>query len=159
MLPHIKTIIYASDLGEKTRPNFNMAAILANGQGAKIICVHVIEPLPDYIHSLIGDNLEKSKIDRSYAENAKAKEKVLLDRIEAFFKDEFSGKEITFTVEARVLTGQVEDVILRVAKKENADLIVMGSRTHSKLGRFMLGSSATKLIHTSVVPVLVIPIN
>ena len=80
-------------------------------------------------------------------------------RIQDFYKEELEGKESEFNTEIMVITGQIEEVILETAKKENADLIVMGSRTHSVVGRMMMGSSANKVVHTSEIPVLVVPIH
>ena len=54
----------------------------------------------------------------------------------------------------------VEDVsavegILRTAKDEGCDLIVVGSHGRSGLSRLMLGSVASKIVAHSTVPVLV----
>jgi len=159
MLPQIKTIIYASDLGEKTRPVIRMAASIANVQHARLICLHILEPISDYVHNIIGVNVERSTIDNSFKEDAVAAEKLIQKRIDLFLEEEFKDTKLNFTTEIKVITGQVEDVILQTAQKEQADLIVMGSRTHSAMGQFILGSNANKVIHSSKFPVMVVPIK
>lgn len=47
--------------------------------------------------------------------------------------------------------------LLRMAKEINADLIVCGSHGRGVVGRLMLGSVSSKIVHRSRVPVLVVP--
>lgn len=159
MLPEIKTIIYASDLGHQTRPAMRMAASIAREHNAKIIYLHVLEPLADTARTLVGSYFSESEIDSKFAESVVTTKEHMNTRIEEFYKEELEGKESEFSTEIMVITGQIEEVILETAKKENADLIVMGSRTHSVVGRMMMGSSANKVVHTSEIPVLVVPIH
>jgi nucleotide-binding universal stress UspA family protein len=51
---------------------------------------------------------------------------------------ERAGTSLTVTTE--VIAGHAEEIIIEVAKKWEADLIVLGSHGHSGLGRFLLGS-------------------
>ncbi|MEP7341684.1 MAG: universal stress protein [Acidobacteriota bacterium] len=44
------------------------------------------------------------------------------------------------TVTTEVIVGHAEEIIIEVAKKWNANLILLGSHGHSGLGRFLLGS-------------------
>ena len=55
-----------------------------------------------------------------------------------------------------VKTGFAAQEITEFAKKENYDLIVMGSRGFSGVKRFFLGSVAQKVIIDAVCPVMVI---
>lgn len=158
MLPEIKTIIYASDLGEKTRPAIKMAASIAEKYQAKVIFLHVIEPITDSARALVRSYIPDSEIDAKVEETKAATLDTMKERIELFYKEELDGKSPEFETEIRVKSGAIEDVILKAAEKEKADLIVMGSRTHSTFGRMIMGSSANKIVHASKVPVLVVPI-
>lgn len=51
--------------------------------------------------------------------------------------------------------GNPGEVIVRVAKEENASLIVTGTRGMGKIRRTFLGSISDFIIHHSHVPVLV----
>ena len=85
----------------------------------------------------------------------------MVKRIEAFCQDELPA-DFTFPKgkpEARIAVGNVEEEILYVADHINADLIVMGTRTHSNLTKLFLGSSAQKVLQRSKRPVLIAPLD
>ena len=60
-------------------------------------------------------------------------------------------------MEAEIGWGEAAEGIVNYAEKNQIDLIVMTTRGRSGLGKFFLGSVASKVISTSPVPVLVIP--
>ena len=58
--------------------------------------------------------------------------------------------------EARILVGQVAETIVKHAKASGCDLICIGTRGLTQLGGILLGSTATKLLHISTLPVLLV---
>jgi nucleotide-binding universal stress UspA family protein len=58
--------------------------------------------------------------------------------------------------EARVLVGQAAEMIVEHAKNARCDLICIGTRGMTELGNLLLGSTATKVMHISTVPVLLV---
>jgi nucleotide-binding universal stress UspA family protein len=65
---------------------------------------------------------------------------------------EKSGFEVT----ASLLSGQVEEVLCAYRTEHAIDLIVMGAYGHSKIREFLVGSTTTKLIRQSRVPLLLL---
>ncbi len=57
---------------------------------------------------------------------------------------------------ARVLVGPVAETIVRHARETRCDLVVVGTRGMTAAGNMLLGSTATKVLHLSKVPVLVV---
>jgi len=57
-------------------------------------------------------------------------------------------------VNAVVCYGRDAEEIVRYAKDENMDLIAMSTHGRTGLGQFLLGSVASKVIHTATVPIL-----
>jgi nucleotide-binding universal stress UspA family protein len=55
-----------------------------------------------------------------------------------------------------VLVGQVAESIVKHAKDKRCDLIYIGTRGMSELGKALLGSTATKVLHISDTPVLLV---
>lgn len=58
--------------------------------------------------------------------------------------------------EARVLVGQVAEAIVKHAKSTRCDLTYIGTRGMSALGKALVGSTATKVLHISDLPVLLV---
>ena len=58
--------------------------------------------------------------------------------------------------QARVLVGQVAESLVKHAKDTHCDLIYAGTRGMSATANFILGSTATKLLHLSSIPVLLV---
>jgi nucleotide-binding universal stress UspA family protein len=67
-----------------------------------------------------------------------------------------AGSARDVTVRGRVLAGRPEDVLVRTAEEEHADLIVVGSHGRRGVRRLVLGSVAEHVVRTAPVPVLVI---
>jgi nucleotide-binding universal stress UspA family protein len=58
--------------------------------------------------------------------------------------------------EARILVGSVAEILVAHAKAKRCDMIVVGSRGLGAAGSMLLGSTTTKVLHLSSVPVLVV---
>jgi nucleotide-binding universal stress UspA family protein len=61
-----------------------------------------------------------------------------------------------FEVAASLRSGQVEEVLCGYRTEHAIDLIVMGAYGHSKIREFLVGSTTTKLIRQSKVPLLLL---
>jgi nucleotide-binding universal stress UspA family protein len=57
---------------------------------------------------------------------------------------------------AHVLVGPVAESLVRFAKQKRCDLIAIGTRGMTGIGRAMLGSTASKVLHLSETPVLLV---
>jgi nucleotide-binding universal stress UspA family protein len=58
--------------------------------------------------------------------------------------------------QARVLVGPVAETLVRHATRERCDLIFIGTRGMSALGKALVGSTATKVMQISPLPVLLV---
>ena len=58
--------------------------------------------------------------------------------------------------EARVLVGPVAETVVKHAKEKRCDLIYIGTRGMSELGKVLVGSTASKVLHISDIPVLLV---
>jgi nucleotide-binding universal stress UspA family protein len=62
-----------------------------------------------------------------------------------------------FTVETKILAGEVKHVLCDYRDQHNIGMVVMGAYGHSKIRQFLVGSTTTKMIqHTSKVPLLLL---
>ena len=71
-------------------------------------------------------------------------------------RDEHRFAEAGFDVEKHAREGDPAQVIIDVARENDADLIVIGSHGNTGLRRFMLGSVAAKLAHHAPSSLLIV---
>ena len=160
MLPKLKTIIYACDLEGQTQSGLELVLSLANAHQAKVILMHAIEPFSEQTTGMIGTYMTTDAI-QSMRKEAKVELQSRLDKVLADMMESYSEELSTLETPPRtmIVNGLATESIQHLAKEEKADLIVMNSRTHTRLEQLFLGSTANKIIHTSSIPVLVIPIK
>ena len=108
----------------------------------ELVTVHL--PVPKLAG--MGMAVGKNQVQRYYDEEgeaalAAAKKKLTAARVE--FK-------------ASVLVGQVAEAIVEHAAKARCDLIYIGTHGRSEAANMLLGSTATKVLHISTVPVLLV---
>ncbi|WP_290700012.1 universal stress protein [Amphritea sp.] len=156
MLPEINTILYASDISEGSRPAFRMAVKQAINNDARIVFIHVMEPMNDFIEDFLPESAT-AKHKHQLIESFKLK---IGQRIEEFLASELEADfELPYPPEIQVSPGKPAQVIMQAAKKLNASMIIMGDRESSSAARIFLGSTAQKVIHNSEIPVLIVPLK
>ena len=158
-MPHYKTILYATDLGERMRPVFRHAISLARQYQANIIMLHVVEPLGSTSEAVLSIYLPERKPDELQHEANKKVLARMQQRLEKFCKEEaeLCGEGSPNVSDVIVISGHPAEEILHQAQKHHADLIVMGSFGKHILGRHVLGSTARYVTQSSPVPVLIVP--
>jgi nucleotide-binding universal stress UspA family protein len=160
MLPTIKTIVYACDLEGKTQAAMELVLSLANSHGAKVILMHAIEPLNAQASNMINNYISediRNAMRKDALKDIEARMETLLSEFMEKYAEVLTGLETA--PETLIVSGVPAESIQRIAKEKNADLIVMNSRTHSRLSQMIIGSTANKVIHSSAIPVLVVPIK
>lgn len=160
MLPQIKTIIFATGLGAGTPHVFRYALSLAQKHAAKIVVVHAMEPLSPFGQSLVERHISHERSEELHLE---AREKVkaeLISKLELLCSRESGAKpgSCEWVSEIRVIEGQADQVVIAEAEKSQADLIVLGTHRHTRLGEALLGNTARKVTHKAEQPVLLVRI-
>jgi nucleotide-binding universal stress UspA family protein len=106
----------------------------------ELITVHL--PVPRLGN--MGAAVSKAQIERYYREEGEqnlAAAKKLLDRAGVSYS-------------ARVLVGPIAETIAKHAKSSGCDLICIGTHGRTAIADALIGSTASKLLHISQVPVL-----
>jgi len=128
-----KKILVAIDMSSEAQQVVQRAMEMANCFGAKLLLIHVIEP--------VGLNTPY-ELTPSLPVNM---ESVLVERAEEFLTrlaNELGLSEIPRTVHV----GSIKQIILDTAQKNEIDLIVTGTHGRHGLG-LLLGSTATSVLH------------
>lgn len=138
MLP-FKTILFATDFSAASNVAFSVASALARDYRARIVAVHVIEPVKAgfaEFTSYIGPEEDKDK----------ARE--MLHALKA--------PGANAAIEYRLVEGDPADVIAVLAKDIGADLIVLGTHGRSGFTRLVMGSVAEEVLRHAPCPVLTV---
>jgi nucleotide-binding universal stress UspA family protein len=137
----VQKIIVAYDGSTFAQKAIDKAVELAKKEETEIICVNVIEE-----YCPIG----LTEIDCTIVREMQTKESnaITVNALEEFKK---AG------VNARVIieTGSPAEMIIEVAKREGADMIIAASHGKHGAKKFAFGSATARLIEHSPVPVLV----
>ena len=158
-IPTVKTILYATALGQHTRPVFRYAISLARQYNARIILVHVVEPISNAVRAVIETYMSVEAADRVQQDNMQQVLEEIKVRLQKFCAEEMKSfkTDVSKVHEISVVAGDPSEEILRVADKNKADLIVMGKSTGSVFGSTVMGSVSRRVTRHAKVPVLVVP--
>jgi nucleotide-binding universal stress UspA family protein len=143
----MKKIIWATDGSKESEEALNYAVFLAKKFSSEIIGVSVI-PMPE---ELIVEYFRKSE-GEVHNWTVKVDEKVE-SRLSSITTELYS-QGVSFT--GVVLEGEPNKEIVGLARREKADLIVMGKRGHGFIDRMLIGSNTLKVLRASGVPVLAV---
>lgn len=144
MIP-FTSLLAATDLSSPARQAAERAAGLARSAGAPLRLVHALsDGMAAQLQQLLGlgSALEETLAEQTWRE------------LEKLADDLTTGHGVA--VQPALVRGAVLEEITREAMLMNADLVVLGSRGAGFLRRFVLGSSAERLLRKSTHPVLVV---
>ncbi|MBK8510340.1 MAG: universal stress protein [Candidatus Competibacter sp.] len=156
----IKTILYTTALSTYTRPVLRFTVDLAKQYNAKIVLLHVVEPLSSSVRFLMDNYLSSEKVEELHREATSGILEKFHRRLEAFCAEELGATlgQTQVISEIRVVSGVPHEVILREADRCSADLITMGMHAGSHtLGGSTLGSTTRRITLMSKRPVLIVP--
>jgi nucleotide-binding universal stress UspA family protein len=145
--PQLRQILLPTDFSGCANYALPYAAALARAAQARIICVHVVEPVvPTVGYTGLAEPLPIADISDQLEGSA---ERELPKLAEC---DECAGLEI----EEVIVHGDPAAEIVRVADELQVDLIVISSHGRTGLGRIIFGSTAEAVVRHAVCPVLVV---
>jgi nucleotide-binding universal stress UspA family protein len=134
----IRRIAHPTDFSIVSGNALTWAICLARQYRADLLLLNVVPP-PTPIFEV--ESFMKSEAERALS--------VLLTKLET----------VGITARGFLLTGttSIDSQIIRAAKLEHVDLIIMGTRGRSGLSRLLAGSLASRVIACAQCPVLVVP--
>ena len=142
----IRRILHPSDFSPASRPAFRRAVELARSLRSRLLLIHVIGPPPLAGEGYMTPEIIQSAL-RSQRDAAERRLRMLVNR----------ARTAGVRVSALVLeSGMTHEQIVRVARRQRADMIVMGTHGRTGLTRLLLGSVAARVIATAPCPVLTV---
>jgi len=127
---------------------FDMAATMAGAFGGKLYVVNVYKTLTRFFYNIGGTIFDKEL--QNERENR-------LKELDEFVRTELKKLSLSIPVEeVEVLDGEnATNTILKVAKEENIDLIVLGHHEELKLEHFLFGRNIDKIVDRAPCDVIV----
>ena len=142
----LKTILVPTDFSDASSAALDYAKSLAGSFGASIHLVHVMEDLLAHAWS--------AEVYVASMPNLREEiEKEARERLATMVTDE---ERRTLRVETALVAGNPFLEIIRYAKANDVDLIVMGTHGRGAIAHILLGSVAEKVVRKSPCPVLTV---
>ncbi len=143
----LRSILLPTDFSECAEGALSYATDLARAAGARLVCLHVVEPLvPPVGYGPVTEPLPALDVTGQLEESAHRELPRLAQR------GECAGLE----VEEVVAHGEPASEIVRAAREHAVDLIVISSHGRTGLGRILFGSTAESVVRHAHCPVLVV---
>ena len=144
--PEYKKVLFCTDFSENADYAFNFACGLAERDKGLLYILHVIPPNPYLMYSYLSPE-NSEKVDKNMAQ---------------YLDDNYTKRYVKnikegMRFEIVTNTGREDEEILALAKKENVDVIVMGTHGRTGIEHVFFGSVAENVLRHSTFPVLVIP--
>jgi nucleotide-binding universal stress UspA family protein len=141
-----RRIVHPTDFSPASRPAFRKALALAKENRAALLLLHVLPAIPIVADEYISANAYVEMLRGHRAQGQKQVER-LVRRVKA------AGVRATGTV---LEFGGIAEQIARFAKRQRADLILMGTHGHGILARVLLGSVAERVLSRAPCPVMTV---
>lgn len=145
-MAEIKKILYATDFSDLSAWALNYAVYLARTCRAELHCLHVVDDSYQYWLTFDAAVIPAGlPVEELMASAEKEMAKFLAEKVPA-----------DPPVIGKVLRGRAFVEIIRYARENNMDLIVLGTHGWSALRQVLMGSVADKVAHKSPCPVLTV---
>jgi len=142
----VRHILYPSDFSPASGAAFTKALALARDAKAQLTIVHILNPtvvlpIDGYVAPRVYDDIQRSA--EAYARKKLAG---LLAR----------ARKAGVRAKTALVEGVAAERIVAAARRNRADLIVIGTHGRTGLARLMLGSVASRVVATAACPVLTV---
>ncbi|MEG9326705.1 universal stress protein [Salinimicrobium catena] len=151
----MKKVLVAIDYNPVSEKVANAALELAGSMDVEICLLHVLAEVsyygadyPTFLgydgYTAMGPDLNMAMEMRKVAEE---------------FLEKAAGHLDHPSVSTHLTEGDTAGAILEYAEEWNADLIVMGTHSHSVLEKLLMGTVAEKVLEKTKVPVYMVPVK
>jgi universal stress protein A len=141
-----RKILFCTDFSENSEAAGDRALEYCHAFGADLEIIHVIETWKGFPADEGGVHVDVMDAYQRMEETSKAKLHALVEEF---------GRECT-GINTYCRTGIPADEIVRVAREEAADLIVMGTHGWTGIRHLLVGSVAENVVRRAHCPVLVV---
>ncbi len=142
----VRRILVPVDFSDHAPPVIEWATHLAKAHGSRILLLHAYHLPVEF------QQLEGAYLPQDFWANVKSEAEQSL----GVYRDQIADQGIE--VEVLVREGYPATVIEEEVERQDADLVVIGTRGHSGLKHLLLGSIAERVVQKAPCPVLTVKI-
>ncbi|MDR9456261.1 MAG: universal stress protein [Salegentibacter sp.] len=151
----MKKVLIALDYHPVSEEVVNAGYELAKKMGAEVCLVHVLSDVAYYgiqYQPFMGyEGYSETAIDLNVASEMRQVAEDYLDKAAEHLNDEKVGKHLA--------EGDTARTLLDYADEWQADLIVMGTHSHSFLEKLIMGTVAAQVLEKTKIPVYMVPVK
>jgi nucleotide-binding universal stress UspA family protein len=145
-MKRIRRILHPTDFSSASRPALERALGLARDSRAELIILHVMAPVIPVVGEGYIPPQTYEAIDTAARKSAQTKLDALVAR----------ARKAGVRTRGLLVEGTPHDRIVRAAKAQRVDLIVMGTHGRSGLARLFVGSVASRVVSAAACPVMTV---
>ncbi len=145
-MKRIRRILHPTDFSSASRPALERALGLARDSRAELIILHVMAPVIPVVGEGYIPPQTYEAIDTAARKSAQTKLDALVAR----------ARKAGVHTRGLLVEGTPHDRIVRAAKAQRVDLIVMGTHGRSGLARLFVGSVASRVVSAAACPVMTV---
>jgi len=146
----MKKILVPVDYSKTSTTAFDVAFEIAKKSGAEIIAMNVVEEITTESYRVTGEWHKADWEDRIFTFELLKKSKAQLEKL----VNDPKYAAVKITGEQRV--GNPYHGITTIVTEKKVDLVVMGTRGHTKLEEMVIGTNTEKVVRHSRCPVLTV---
>jgi nucleotide-binding universal stress UspA family protein len=160
MTPQIKRILYATDLTKNSAFAFQYALEMALEHGAKIVILHIVEPIPPMVKHYVKGFVDEIKWEEKIQYEQQVAVEQIKNRIAVFCQRQAKICLPCLELVAATLVrpGHPVEEILKAADEEACDVLILGTHGKGFLKHTFLGSVARSVLDRTRKPVFIVPL-
>jgi nucleotide-binding universal stress UspA family protein len=144
MAPY-RRIMHATDFSSNTMPALRQAVALARRWRARVILLHVMTPPSPFV----WEGIPPSSYDELLAHARRATKRQLASLLSRVRRKGVQASAV-------LAEGLPAEEVLRTARRQRADLLVLGTHGRTGLRRALMGSVAERIVRQARCPVLTV---
>jgi len=143
-----RRVLHPTDFSKASTAAFTRSLAAARESRAELVLVHVLSPIVAMAGA--GEAYVTPSVYEQMNQSARAWAQKQLDRLLA------KARAAKVRARGMMLDGVTHEQIVRAARRQRADVIVMGTHGRTGVARFFLGSVAARVAATAPCPVLTV---
>ena len=155
----VKRILVAKDLSKEASNVIRFALELGSKFDAEVHVLHVMPTVDHAVLNMVAIAMGPDKLARLNSENEESLAAQTREQLNVIIEEEkkLADFELKKNPEIEVHHGEAAPLILSVADRIDADLIILGSHSKGRLHYAFLGSVAEKILRKSHRAVFIVP--